>query len=77
MNRTGEKGRLPKRKSRFFKIEGYWYYSTREGMDIGPFDSVSAAEKGVCEYIDFVLHAEPSVMQALNRYRDPSQRQSA
>jgi hypothetical protein len=68
MNRTGEKGVLPQRNSRFFKRDAYFYYSTREGIDIGPFDSLHEAETGASAFIDFVLHAEPQVMASLNRY---------
>lgn len=68
MNRTGEGGNLPERSHRFFKKSDYWYYSTREGVDIGPFDTLSEAETGVSEFIDFILHAEPSVIKTLERY---------
>lgn len=68
MNRTGESCELPDRNSRFFKRDGYFYYATREGIDIGPFDSLHEAETGASAFIDFVLHAEPHVMACLNRY---------
>lgn len=69
MNRNGEQGYTPNRNSRFFEQDGYWYYTTREGMNVGPFDSAHEAESGVSKYIDFVLHAEPEVLQALSHYR--------
>ncbi len=70
MNRAGEQlETLPSRSSRFFTKDGYWYYSTREGVDIGPFDSQPEAERGVSKYIDFVLHAEPQVVETLKVYR--------
>ncbi len=68
MNRSGEQGNHPDRSRRFFKKADYWYYSTREGVDIGPFDTLSEAETGVSDFIDFVLHAEPGVLQTLERY---------
>ncbi len=68
MNRTGEAGNCPNRSQRFFKKADYWYYSTREGVDIGPFDSLSEAETGVSDFIDFILHAEPSVIETLEKY---------
>lgn len=70
MHRTGETGNLPLpgRNHRFFQKESYWYYSTREGVDIGPFDTLGEAEMGVSDFIDFVLHAEPAVLQSLEQY---------
>lgn len=68
MNRIGEAANPPERHSRFFKSDEYWYYTTREGVDIGPFDSMSEAETGVSDFIDFILHAEPSVSETLAKY---------
>lgn len=68
MNRLGEQGPKPVRNSRFSKIENYWYYSTREGIDIGPFDSLQEAQAGVSSFIDFILHAEPEVVDSLHRH---------
>ncbi len=69
MNRIGEKEELPDRKSRLFLIDDYWYYSTREGIDIGPFDTKHEAESGISDFIDFIIHAEPQVIDSLNKYR--------
>lgn len=69
-NRDGEQGvAVPERTGRFLKKNGYWYYSTREGVDIGPFDSREDAEVGVGEFIDFICAAEPQVLEALEQYR--------
>lgn len=67
MNRLGEQGTQPERNSRFSQQNGYWYYSTREGIDIGPFDSLSEAQAGVSSFIDFILHAEPDVVESIHR----------
>jgi len=67
-NREGEQGSVPERSGRFLKKHGYWYYSTREGVDIGPFDSRSEAEVGVGEFIDFICAAEPQVLEALKHH---------
>ncbi|PCK09562.1 MAG: hypothetical protein COA42_03380 [Alteromonadaceae bacterium] len=58
------------RNNRFFKKADYWYYSTREGFNIGPFDSHSKAESGASEFIDFVMHADNDTLQTLQRYGD-------
>lgn len=70
MNRTGENGNLPIRSQRYLKKGDYWYYTTREGVDIGPFDSLNEAETGASEFIDFILHADPHVIQTLQSYGD-------
>ncbi|WP_185233220.1 DUF6316 family protein [Teredinibacter franksiae] len=68
MNRTGEECGLPNRSNRYFQKSEYWYYSTREGVDIGPFDTMHEAETGASDFIDFIIHAEPDVIQTLERY---------
>ena len=68
MNRLGENGSEPNRTNRLFEKNGYWYYKTREKVDIGPFDSFVEAEMGVSEFIDFIIHAEPSIVETLERY---------
>lgn len=73
MNRAGEFGTPPERTRRFFNNEGYWYYATREGIDIGPFDSLSEAEEGLSAYIDFMLHAEPEVVSNIHKYKGDSE----
>lgn len=58
------------RSLRFFQRDGYWYYATREGVDIGPFDSVDDAESGCREYIHFVTSGQvknPERLMALYR----------
>ena len=68
MNRLGETGMCPQRTERFFKKDSYWYYSTREGVDIGPFDSQRAAEAGVNDFINFIRDAEPDVRRSFETY---------
>lgn len=69
MNRTGETFAVPVRSIRYFEKDGYWYYSTREGVDIGPFDTVHEAERGVSDFIDFIMHAEPEIIASIEKYR--------
>lgn len=46
---------IPERKKRIFKKEdGYFYYLTREGFDMGPFDNEELAITSINEYINFV-----------------------
>jgi hypothetical protein len=69
LNRTGELGSVPDRNGRFIQKEGYWYYTTREGVDIGPFDHRDDAENGVGEFIDFICASEPKVLEIIKQYR--------
>ena len=68
-NRNGEKGKIPERHERFFQTEDYWYYTTREGVDIGPFDSLEDACHGANEFIDFICGAEPAFSRTLAQYK--------
>jgi hypothetical protein len=68
-NRTGEKGVVPDRNGRFLEKEGYWYYTTREAVDIGPFDNRKDAELGVSEFIAFICDSEPKMADILKLYR--------
>jgi len=69
-NRLGEEGETPSRTQRYYQQDNYWYYTTREGVNIGPFDSLADAESGVRDFIDYVASAEDSEIEALARYRN-------
>ena len=68
-HRDGEQGSVPERSGRFLEKSGYWYYQTREGVDIGPFDSRRDAEVGVGEFIDFICASAPEAAKIIERYR--------
>jgi hypothetical protein len=68
-NRAGEQGSVPSRQGSYLQKDGYWYYTTREGVDIGPFDSRDDAEVGVIEFIDFIQASEPKFSDMLKQYR--------
>lgn len=66
--RGGEKpqGRLlPHRCERFFKLDHAWYFTTREGFSMGPFDSQELAARGAKDYLAFVKKADAHVLKAL------------
>ena len=67
-NRFGEHGMIPTRNDRFFKLNDYWYYTTREGVDIGPFDNKEEASVGASEFIDFICGVEPGFARTLEQY---------
>jgi Domain of unknown function (DUF6316) len=60
--RTGEVGAVPMRTDRFFAVNSAWYFATREGASIGPFDNKGDAQRGLTDFIDFVKLAEPRVL---------------
>ncbi|GLS25791.1 DUF6316 family protein [Marinibactrum halimedae] len=66
-NRNGELGHVPSRSDRIFQQQNYFYYHTREGIDIGPFDSEEDAKKGICEFIEF-MQASPDMSATLSHY---------
>ena len=68
MNRKQESGVVPIRSDRLFTQHNYWYFRTREGMDIGPFDSISEAVDGINGFIDFLQSAEPAVVTRISEY---------
>ncbi len=66
--RHGEQGQPPTRKERFFQLDAYWYYTTREGVDIGPFDNRADAIEGCTDFIEFIGVADPSFSSTLQQY---------
>ena len=49
-HREGELGAVPFRSGRFFYIDSKWYFSCREGREVGPFSSKQAAEMALADY---------------------------
>ncbi|MBX2810067.1 MAG: hypothetical protein KTR20_15720 [Cellvibrionaceae bacterium] len=68
MRRTNETGNIPVRSDRFFTQQNYWYFRTREGMDIGPFSTHAEAIEGVNGFVDFLTEAEPDVVTRISEY---------
>lgn len=42
------------RSERYFTVDGSWYFSTREGVDVGPYSSRLAAANGLMLYIQYM-----------------------
>ncbi len=64
-NRAGEAGPVPLRSDRFFIAQGEWFFSTREGAPIGPFEDKGEARKGLDDFIEFMSLAEPRTLSRL------------
>lgn len=52
--RNGEGDAPPIRQERFFKRGNYWYFATREGAAIGPYDNLEQAQAGARHYANQV-----------------------
>jgi len=65
--RCGDNGPIPTRSGRIFEKNSYFYYRTREGIDIGPFDSQTDAERGVVDFIEF-MSTGPQSAETLQQY---------
>jgi len=63
-HRENEKSGTYFRSHRFFKVDAQYYFSTREGIEIGPFESEEAAAEGLGRFVDSItkegdaLHAK-------------------
>ena len=60
--RNGESGSVPMRTDRFFAVNNAWYFATREGASIGPFQDKGTAQHGLTDFMDFIQLAEPRVL---------------
>lgn len=65
-NRSGEAGSAPIRSDRFFSAQGEWFFATREGAPIGPFEDKYEARKGLNDFIEFMSLAEPKTLSRLH-----------
>lgn len=57
--------KIPHRGNRFFKLGDNWYFTTREGFSMGPYDSHELADKGTDDYLAFVSRADPSTLKLM------------
>lgn len=65
-HRVGETGKLiPPRCERFYSSRGEWYFTTREGSPVGPFDNKSEALGGLGDFIEFMALAKPKTLSRL------------
>lgn len=65
--RQGDSGSIPARSERIFEKSAYFYYQTREGIEIGPFDTKADAVRGVEDFIEF-MHSGPQTSETLLQY---------
>lgn len=58
MLRKGESGVIPFRSGRFFNVENKWYFTSREGIDHGPFHSKYEAEVSLDVFIQNTIRTD-------------------
>ena len=63
--RKGETAKHPDRSDRVLQKGDYWYFHTREGVMIGPFDNKELALKGANDYVGFAIDADPALLGKL------------
>lgn len=54
---------IPDRSDRVFQRGAFWYFHTRENVQIGPFTSQELALKGVNDYVGFAMDASDTAAQ--------------
>ncbi len=58
--RKGESGGIPFRTGRFFTVDSKWFFTAREGINYGPYNSKYDAEVNLEFFINNVFCVEQS-----------------
>jgi hypothetical protein len=45
---------IPMRSDRFFAVNTSWFFTTREGADVGPFNTKEEAKHNLSTFIEFI-----------------------
>lgn len=65
VTRSGEQHPVRFRTNRFFNAGGRWYFTTREGIDVGPYDTRAAAERDAGRLIQLLLRTDTQAQARL------------
>ena len=52
---------------RYFSVKSQWYFTTREGITMGPYGSKALAVAETSSYIDFINGAKTPIINVLKR----------
>ena len=52
---------------RYFELDGQWYFTTREGLTMGPYQSRALAVSETTGYIKFINTAKSNVINLIKR----------
>jgi len=53
-NRVGEEERNWFRSDRIYNLNNKWYFTTREGDELGPFNNHDGVEKAIRDFVDVI-----------------------
>lgn len=59
--------------NRVYSEGGGWYFTTREGKPMGPFDSESDAQQGLRDFIEFIHLAPLDTLASLTSSLTPEE----
>lgn len=62
---NAKSSRGPNRGNRFFKLGDNWYFNTREGFSMGPYESRDLASKGTEDFLAFIGMADSNILKLL------------
>lgn len=51
VNRVGESGDVPPRRTRFYMRDDQWFYQTRHGQEHGPYKTLIEAKRALSLYL--------------------------
>jgi Domain of unknown function (DUF6316) len=51
------------RSDRYFKLHNFWFFATREGAAVGPFDSKEGAVSAAVDFIEFAQKAPAETLE--------------
>ena len=71
LNRSGEYGPIPARSDRFYSLENEWFFATREGAPMGPFENRENAEVGLIDFLEFLDLAKPRTRKRFVESMEP------
>ncbi len=66
---TDRKPKVRFRANRFHRSNGYWYFVTREGINMGPFESKERAESQLTNYLEAITTVPANALLIPDRYR--------
>jgi len=62
-NRHGEKGAIPVRSTRFYTVDGEWWFAIRRGPDQGPYPNRASARQALIEFLNDQFAFERQLQQ--------------
>ena len=67
LHRDGEEVDIPPRSNRFFMQENDWFFATREGALMGPFETEIEAANGLNDFLEFIKLATTNTLLSFEK----------